>query len=49
MKGNLKDYFAKIGRRGGKAKSPAKVEAGRRNMEKARQAKALKAASLNPA
>ncbi len=39
MKRDLSEYFSKIGRKGGKAKTPAKRQSARRNVAKARIAK----------
>lgn len=38
----ITDYFSKIGRKGGSKTSERKKESGRKNAEKARQAKAKK-------
>ncbi len=42
MNKDVKAYMASIGKRGGKAKSQAKIDAGKLNAEKAREALALK-------
>jgi hypothetical protein len=45
---SIADYLKEIGRRGGKAKSDKKADAGRKNLEKARAARKKKPDSSKP-